>query len=87
MPADIRYPNDLGLLNQVREQTEKIIGKLYKYIKNKTKNMPRTYRNKARKEYLLVAKKRKVTRAERRKAIKKQLLQIQKKTRLLLQAH
>jgi transposase, IS5 family len=24
-PADIRYPNDLGLLNQAREQTERII--------------------------------------------------------------
>jgi transposase, IS5 family len=73
VPADIRYPNDLGLLNQAREQTERTIDKLYKCIKDQTKKKPRTYRNKARKEYLLVAKKRKVTRNDRRKAVKKQL--------------
>jgi hypothetical protein len=28
-PADIRYPNDLGILNQAREQTEEIIDSLY----------------------------------------------------------
>lgn len=28
-PADISYPNDLGLLNQARKQTEKIIDTLY----------------------------------------------------------
>jgi transposase, IS5 family len=73
VPADIRYPNDLGLLNQAREQTERTIDKLYKRIEEKAKRKPRTYRNKARKEYLLVAKKRKVTRNDRRKAVKKQL--------------
>lgn len=78
MPADIRYPNDLGLLNQAREQTERTIDKLYKYIKDRTEKKPRTYRNKARKEYLLVAKKRKVTRNERRRAVKKQLKYIKR---------
>ncbi len=78
MPADIRYPNDLGLLNQARAQTEIIIDKLHKRIKEKAKVKPKTYRNRARKEYLLVAKKRKVTRNERRKAIKKQLQYIRR---------
>lgn len=78
MPADIRYPNDLGLLNQAREQTERTIDKLYKRIEEKVKKKPRTYRNKARKEYLLVAKKRKVTRNDRRKAVKKQLQYIRR---------
>jgi transposase, IS5 family len=73
VPADIRYPNDLGLLNQAREQTERTIDKLYERIKDQANKKPRTYRNKARKEYLLVAKKRKVTRNDRRKAVKKQL--------------
>jgi transposase, IS5 family len=78
VPADIRYPNDLGLLNQARSQTEIIIDKLHKGIKEKTKVKPKTYRNRARKEYLLVAKKRRVTRSERRKAIKKQLQYIRR---------
>lgn len=78
MPADIRYPNDLGLLNQAREQTERTIDRLYKGIKGKANKKPRTYRNKARKEYLLVAKKRKVTINNRRKAIKKQLQYIRR---------
>ncbi|NCR07360.1 MAG: IS5/IS1182 family transposase, partial [Microcystis aeruginosa LG13-11] len=34
-PADIRYPNDLGILNQAREQTEEIIDSLYEPIKDK----------------------------------------------------
>ena len=72
-PADISYPNDLGLLNKAREQTEKIIDTLYKPIKEKLKKKPRTYRKRARKDYLKVAKKRRVTKKERRKAIKKQL--------------
>jgi transposase, IS5 family len=78
VPADIRYPNDLGLLNQAREQTERIIDRLYKHIKEKANKKPRTYRNKARKEYLLVAKKRKITRNDRRKAVKKQLQYIKR---------
>jgi transposase, IS5 family len=78
VPADIRYPNDLGLLNQARAQTEIIIDKLHKRIKEKAKVKPKTYRNRARKEYLLVAKKRRVTRNERRKAIKKQLQYIRR---------
>jgi transposase, IS5 family len=72
-PADIRYPNDLGILNQAREQTEKIIDKLYDGIKDKIKTKPRTYRRLARKDYLLVAKKRKPSKKQRKKAIKKQL--------------
>jgi transposase, IS5 family len=78
VPADIRYPNDLGLLNQAREQTERTIDRLYKRIEEKAKKKPRTYRNKARKEYLLVAKKRKITRNDRRKAVKKQLQYIRR---------
>ncbi|NES84999.1 MAG: transposase [Moorea sp. SIO2B7] len=30
-PAALSYPNDLGILNQARQQTEKIIDSLYKY--------------------------------------------------------
>ena len=72
-PADIRYPTDLGLLNQARKQTEKIIDILYSRIEEKPANKPITQRVIAKKEYLRIAKKRRVTKKKRRKAIKKQL--------------
>ena len=65
-PADISYPNDLGILNQARRQTEKILDSLYKSYQTKGGRKPRTYRKKARKDYLKVAKKRRPTRKERR---------------------
>ena len=35
-PADIRYPNDLGLLNEAREKSESYIDQLHKWaIQNK----------------------------------------------------
>ena len=77
-PSDISDPTDLGLLNQARKHTEKIIDLLYKQIKEKLDRKPRTYREIARKEYLRVAKKRRVSRDKRRKAIKKQLQYIKR---------
>jgi transposase, IS5 family len=71
-PADIRYPTDLSLLNEAREKTEAIIDRLYKDQESKTKK-PRTYRRKARKQYLLVAKSRKAKKKQIRKAIGQQL--------------
>ena len=72
-PADIRYPTDLGLLNQAREQTERVIDELYGQLKGQMSQKPRTYRQQARKEYLKVAKQRRLTSKQRRKAIRKQL--------------
>lgn len=77
-PADINYPNDLGLLNQARVKTEKIIDTLYEPLKVKLDKKPKTYRNLARKEYLKVAKQRRPSRKEIRKAIKKQLQYIKR---------
>jgi hypothetical protein len=34
-PADIKYPTDIGILNEAREKTEKIIDSLYKKTKKK----------------------------------------------------
>ncbi|HBW88430.1 MAG TPA: IS5/IS1182 family transposase, partial [Cyanobacteria bacterium UBA11149] len=51
-PADITYPNDLGLLNQARITIEKIIDILYKPLKEQIEKKPKTYRNLARKNYL-----------------------------------
>jgi IS5 family transposase len=77
-PADIRYPTDLGLLNQARRETEKIIDRLFHLLKGKLIKKPRTCRQIARKEYLKVAKKRNPSSQERREAIRKQLQYLKK---------
>ncbi len=77
-PADITHPNDLGILNQTRKQSEKILDSLYQNCQNKLERQPRSYRNKARKDYLKVAKKRRVSRRERTDAIAKQLKYIKR---------
>ncbi len=77
-PADITYPTGLGLLNEARFHTEKILYILYKSLKYKAKKKPRTYRNLAKKNYLAVAKQRRVTHNKKRQAIKKQLQYIKK---------
>ena len=77
-PADITHPNDLGILNQNRKQGEKLIDSLHRNRKNKLDKKPRTYRKKARKDYLKIAKKRRVSRKERRDAIAKQLQYIKR---------
>ncbi len=77
-PADITHPNDLGVLNQTRKQSEKILDSLYQNRQNKLDKKPRTYRKKARNDYLKVAKKRRVSRKERSSAIAKQLRYIKR---------
>ena len=77
-PADITHPNDLGILNQTRKQSEKILDSLHQNRKNKLDKKPRTYRKKARKDYLKVAKKRRGSRKERTEAIAKQLQYIKR---------
>ena len=72
-PADIRYPTDLGLLNEARQASEAIIDILYTQLKGTLKKKPRTYRQLARRAYLSVAKQRKPRKAVKRKAIRKQL--------------
>jgi hypothetical protein len=69
-PQNIRYPLDLSLLNEARENLEAMIDELHKETGDEK---PRTYRRKARKEYLGVAKKRQKSTKEIRKAIRKQL--------------
>ena len=73
VPSDIKYPTDLGLLNQARQILNKLIDKLYQPLKGKLEKKPRTDRKEARKKYLKVAMKKRVTKKERRKAIKQQL--------------
>lgn len=70
-PADIKYPTDLDLLNQAREKSETLIDLLWEGAGGKTK--PRTYRMKAKADYLSLAKTRKKNKKKLRKAIGKQL--------------
>ena len=75
-PADIKYPTDLGLLNEAREKTESIIDSLHDMLVNADPDWvqkPRTYRKNARKDYLAVAKQKKPGRKKVRKAIGQQL--------------
>ena len=65
-------------MNQARILTEKILDKLYKPVKYKLEKKPRTYRNLARKNYLLVAKQRRPRKKVRSKGIKKQLQYIKR---------
>jgi len=69
-PSDIRYPNDVSLLNEARENTEKIIDRLCK-VRGEKK--PRTYRKIARKEFLRFIHAKKPDRKKVRRAIGKQL--------------
>ena len=71
-PADVAYPTDLNLLNEAREKTEAMIDTMHAPLIGKRKK-PRTYRQKARKDYLAVAKKKRVGYKKVRKAIGKQL--------------
>jgi hypothetical protein len=71
-PQDIAYPTDLNLLSESREQTECFIDRLYEGTTT-GKDKPRTYRQKARKEYLKVAKNKNKSRKLIRRAIGKQL--------------
>jgi transposase, IS5 family len=71
-PADITFPTDLKMLNTSREKSEDIIDTLHCPLKGKQKK-PRTYRKRARKEYLSAAKSKKLSRNKRRKVIRKQL--------------
>ena len=72
VPADIKYPTDLNLLNDAREKTGEIIDRLHR-CRTRPMPKPRTYRQNARRDYLRVAKARKPKKAKRRQGIGKQL--------------
>jgi hypothetical protein len=69
---EIPYPTDLGLLNEARLQSERIIDVLWSVSSGEGKK-PRTYRRKAKTAYLSVSKKRQRSRKIIRKGIKQQL--------------
>ena len=69
-PSNIRYPQDVSLLNEARENAEKLLDVLHSPTDGKK---PRTYRKCARKDYLKYVRSRKHTAKMTRKAIGKQL--------------
>lgn len=71
-PADVAYPTDLNLLNEAREKLEAIIDTLHQPVIGKAAK-PRTYREKARKQFLAVSKQRRPGLKVIRKAIRRQL--------------
>lgn len=78
---EIKYPNDVSLLNDSRLQLERMISQLYEQqIDGKR---PRIYSRKALKEYINFSKKRKKTKKEIRRAVKSQLQYIRRDLRVL----
>lgn len=74
-PQNISYPQDVNLLNEAREKLEGMIDRIcydYNYYR------PRMYREKARKDYLNLARCKKRTAKKIRKAIKQQLQYIRR---------
>ena len=79
-PSQIKYPQDTELLNESREITEQVIDKLH--IRGSSKK-PRTYRKKARKQYLQIARSKKRTSKKIRKAISQQLSYIKRNLKII----
>jgi len=88
-PADVRYPTDMTLLNECRENTEKMIDGIWD--KTKRQGHKTAYnRNKARKKYLSVVKQRKPRKKRIMQARREQLEYVEKNLatlgKLLLEA-
>ena len=79
-PSQIKYPQDTELLNESREITEQVIDKLHTRGSSKK---PRTYRKKARKQYLQIARSKKRTSKKIRKAISQQLSYIKRNLKII----
>lgn len=76
----IEYPTDLKLLNESRQQLERMI----KEVCNEGNlRMPRTYKRKARRQYLVIAKKKNKTKKEIRKGIRRQLQYVKRDLRYI----
>ena len=76
-PSDIRYPTDLGLVNECRENTEKIIEKLWEHS-DKRGHKTSYSRKKARNAYLKITKQRRPKKKAVQRAIIEQLDYVKK---------
>lgn len=77
----IRYPTDASLLNEARESAEALIDTLWDHIQRHDPTLglkPRTYRQRARTQYLGYSKRRRPTARHRRTARRQQLQYIKR---------
>lgn len=81
-PQDIRFPNDVGLLNEAREKTDRIIDVLIAASPEGTAR-PRTYRKVARIEFLNFIRRRRNTEKTVRRALKAQLQYLSRNLRYI----
>lgn len=81
-PADIAFPTDLSLLNAAREKLEEMIDVLHAPHRGCTPK-PRTYRQRARKQYLAVTKQRRAKYRVLRKATGQQLRYVARDLRIV----
>lgn len=74
-PEDIRFPNDLSLLNEAREVTEAIVDRLWESRPAELHGdvKPRTYRKKARIAFLNAIRSRSLSSSKLRRALRYQL--------------
>ena len=72
-PQNIRFPTDASLLNEARLNAEEIIDVLHENGLTEGKKKPRTYREKAKRQYNSFSKCRKKTKKSIRKVIRQQL--------------
>jgi len=71
-PADIHYPTDLSLVNACREDTERMIDRLWAFG-SRSGHKTSYSRKKARRSYLAVAKQRKAKAKAMRRAVSEQI--------------
>jgi transposase, IS5 family len=76
-PSDIRYPTDLSLLNECRENTEQMIDELWEST-DRSGHKTAYNRKKARAKYLAVAKQRKPRKNKIKQAVREQLEYVRK---------
>jgi hypothetical protein len=81
-PEDMRFPHDVTLLDEARRKTERIIDCLQNYAPEGYEK-PRTYRKKARKEFLTFIRNRKPREKTIRKALRKQLQYVERNLRII----
>jgi IS5 family transposase len=82
VPADIHYPTDIWLLNNVRESLEEIIDVLH-FPHIGDRNKPRTYRETAHKDFLNFAKSKRPNGKKIRKATGQQLRYIRRDFKII----
>jgi hypothetical protein len=81
-PEDMRFPHDVTLLDEARRKTESIIDTLHEKAPEGWEK-PRTYRKRARKEFLTFIRNRKPKVNTIRKAVRTQIQYVERNLRLI----